>query len=82
MNGTTPGEDGYHLLQQIRTLELETNEPATPAIALTAFATSKDRRQARESGFHKHLAKPVTPAALIVALTTLLEERSRHENGN
>jgi CheY-like chemotaxis protein len=76
-----PGEDGYQLLQKVRSLELENNEPATPAIALTAFAANKDRRKAREAGFHKHLAKPVTPAALIAALSTLLAERHRHENG-
>jgi CheY-like chemotaxis protein len=76
-----PGEDGYQLLQQIRTLELELKEPATPAIALTAFATNQDRRHARDAGYHKHLAKPVTPAALIAALSTLLAEKDRHENG-
>jgi CheY-like chemotaxis protein len=76
-----PAQDGYELLQQIRQLELEDKEPATPAIALTAFASGKDRRQARDAGFHKHLAKPVTPAALIAALSTLLAEKDRHENG-
>jgi signal transduction histidine kinase/ActR/RegA family two-component response regulator len=76
-----PGQDGYGLLQQIRSIELERKEAATPAIALTAFASNKDRRQAREAGFHKHLAKPVTPAAIIAALSTLLAEKDRHENG-
>jgi two-component system CheB/CheR fusion protein len=77
-----PGEDGYQLMQHIRTLEAENGEAATPAIALTAFASGKDRRQAHESGYHKHLAKPVAPAALIAAVTTLLDEKDRHENGN
>jgi two-component system CheB/CheR fusion protein len=76
-----PGEDGYQLLQRIRQLELEKHESATPAIALTAFASNKDRRQAREAGFHKHLAKPVTPAALLAALSTLMSEKDRHDNG-
>jgi PAS domain S-box-containing protein len=76
-----PGEDGYELLQKIRSHELDKGLPATPAVALTAFASNKDRRKARESGFHKHLAKPVTPAALLAALSTLLEEKDRHENG-
>jgi CheY-like chemotaxis protein len=75
-----PGEDGYQLLQRIRSMELERKEPATPAIALTAFASHKDRRTARESGYHKHLAKPVTPAALIAAVSTLLAEKNRHDN--
>jgi two-component system CheB/CheR fusion protein len=76
-----PTEDGYQLLQRIRTLELERNEPPTPAIALTAFAGRKDRKQARDAGFHKHIAKPVTPAVLIAAVTTLLHDKERAING-
>jgi two-component system CheB/CheR fusion protein len=76
-----PEEDGYALLQRIRSLEMESHESPTPAIALTAFASSKDRRMARESGFHKHLAKPVTAAMLLAAVTTLLADKDRAENG-
>ncbi|HJQ79587.1 MAG TPA: chemotaxis protein CheB [Lacipirellulaceae bacterium] len=76
-----PEEDGYQLLQRIRSLELERNEPPTPAIALTAFAASKDRRMAREAGYHKHIAKPVTPAVLIAAVTTLMADKERAING-
>jgi CheY-like chemotaxis protein len=76
-----PEQDGYELLQQIRQLELENKESATPAVALTAFASNKDRRRARDAGFHKHLAKPATPATLIAALSTLPAEKKRHENG-
>jgi PAS domain S-box-containing protein len=77
-----PKEDGYQLLQQIRTLEMARDEPPTPAIALTAFAGRDDRRKAREAGFHKHLAKPVAPAALIAAVTTLLADKDRAINGD
>jgi CheY-like chemotaxis protein len=66
-----PGDDGYHFLQMIRSLETEQNLPATPAIALTALAGPKDRRLARESGFHQHLAKPVDPAVLIAVIAEL-----------
>jgi CheY-like chemotaxis protein len=76
-----PQEDGYQLLQCIRSLELERSEPPTPAIALTAFAANKDRRMAREAGYHKHIAKPVTPAVLVAAVTTLLAEKDRAING-
>jgi two-component system CheB/CheR fusion protein len=76
-----PQEDGYQLLQGIRSLELERNEPPTPAIALTAFAANKDRRMAREAGYHKHIAKPVTPAVLVAAVTTLLAEKNRATSG-
>jgi CheY-like chemotaxis protein len=68
-------------MQRIRQTEMEQERPATPAIALTAFATTKDRKQARDAGFHKHLAKPVTPAALLAALSTLLDNKDRHDNG-
>jgi signal transduction histidine kinase/CheY-like chemotaxis protein len=76
-----PEEDGDQLLQRIRSLELERNEPPTPTIALTAFAASKDRRMAREAGYHKHIAKPVTPAVLIAAVTTLMAEKERATGG-
>jgi PAS domain S-box-containing protein len=76
-----PEEDGYQLLQRIRTLEMENKEPPTPAIALTAFASNTDRRLARESGFHKHIAKPVTAAMLLAAVATLLNDKERAENG-
>jgi two-component system CheB/CheR fusion protein len=76
-----PEEDGYHLLQRIRSLEMERGEPPTPAIALTAFASSKDRRMARESGYHKHIAKPVSPAVLLAAIGTLLAEKERAVKG-
>jgi two-component system CheB/CheR fusion protein len=76
-----PHEDGYHLLQRIRSLEMERHEPPTPAIALTAFAGRKDRRMARDSGYHKHIAKPVSPALLLAAVSTLLADRERAVNG-
>ena len=74
-----PEEDGYHLLQRIRSRETERNEPPIPAIALTAFAGRNDRRQAREAGFHLHLAKPVDSTTLINAVARLLAE-SRSAN--
>jgi CheY-like chemotaxis protein len=59
---------------------MQHKQPPTPAIALTGFASDNDRRIARESGFHKHLAKPVTPAVLMAAISRLLEETHRAEN--
>jgi two-component system CheB/CheR fusion protein len=76
-----PQEDGHQLLQRIRSLEMEHGELPTPAIALTAFASSKDRRMARDSGYHKHIAKPVSPAVLLAAIGTLLAEKDRAVNG-
>jgi len=35
------------------------------AVALTAFATEKDRELAISAGFQMHLAKPVDPEVLV-----------------
>ena len=75
-----PEEDGYSLLQRIRSLEMEQEQPPTPAIALTAFAGRKDRHMAREAGFHKHIAKPVSPAVLLAAISTLLADKERAQD--
>jgi CheY-like chemotaxis protein len=47
------------------------DKAAIPAIALTAFARSDDRRRALIEGFNAHLAKPVEPAELLLALADL-----------
>jgi CheY-like chemotaxis protein/anti-sigma regulatory factor (Ser/Thr protein kinase) len=66
-----PGEDGYSLVQRVRTLEESRQLAKVPAIAVTAFARAHDRLRAIEAGFDEHLAKPVDPAALIAILLKL-----------
>ncbi|MEG3858337.1 chemotaxis protein CheB [Microcoleus sp. herbarium12] len=63
-----PEEDGYFLIREVRNLAAEAGG-AIPAIALTAYASDKERQRAIEAGFQKHIAKPVKPdqLALIVA---------------
>jgi signal transduction histidine kinase len=65
-----PGEDGYHLIHQIRQYESDSNSHI-PAIALTAFASDEDRAQSLLAGFQKHLSKPVEPAQLAQVLAQL-----------
>lgn len=60
-----PVHDGYWLASEIRSRR--TN---TPAIALTAFSADEDVARALESGFHRHLSKPVDLELLVLALTT------------
>ncbi|MGI8837830.1 MAG: PAS domain S-box protein [Pyrinomonadaceae bacterium] len=43
-----------------------------PAIALTGYATAKDRERALAAGYQLHLAKPVEPEALVAAILSLL----------
>jgi CheY-like chemotaxis protein len=66
-----PGEDGYALLQQIRSLEQEHGDTRMPALALTAFAREEDRRRALEAGYDAHLAKPVDPDRLLERIAQL-----------
>lgn len=65
-----PGEDGYHLIHQIRQHESDHNSHI-PAIALTAFSSEEDRAQSLLAGFQKHLSKPVEPAQLARVLAQL-----------
>jgi len=59
-----PVEDGYALLTRVRALSAEEGG-LVPAVALTAYARSDDRRRALAAGFQVHLAKPVDPDELI-----------------
>ncbi len=65
-----PGEDGYALIRQVRQLSAEEGGEV-PALALTAFARSEDRRRAILSGFQLHMAKPVEPSELIAMVANL-----------
>jgi signal transduction histidine kinase/CHASE1-domain containing sensor protein/CheY-like chemotaxis protein len=59
-----PGEDGYGLIERVRSLE--SNEKETiPAVAITAYAKEEDRERALSSGFQIYLAKPVELTELI-----------------
>jgi PAS domain S-box-containing protein len=64
-----PVESGYDLIRQVRLLSGESRD--IPAVALTAFATDKDRQLALAAGFQIHLAKPVEPNALVKAIAKL-----------
>jgi CheY-like chemotaxis protein len=65
-----PDQDGYDLIRQVRgRLAAKT----LPAVALTAFARSEDRRRALLAGFQTHVAKPVDPAELVAVVASLVE---------
>lgn len=65
-----PGTDGYTFMQQVRSLSPEQGG-GVPAIALTAYVREEDRQKALDSGFQKHIAKPVTPELLAFAVAEL-----------
>jgi CheY-like chemotaxis protein len=65
-----PGQDGFELLKRVRALSPEKGG-RIPAIALTAFARTDDRRKAMMAGFQLHMAKPVESAELIAAVANV-----------
>ncbi len=64
-------ENGYWLIEQVRTLPPERGG-RIPAVAITAYGTLFDRRRALEAGFDAYLQKPFDPWELcrVVAAIT------------
>ena len=62
--------DGYELMRRVRALGPSAGG-ATPALALTAYASDADRLRAVRAGFRRHLAKPVRPDELVAAVADL-----------
>ena len=68
-----PDEDGYDLIRKIRALPTNHSSlKSIPAIALTGYATAKDRERALDAGYQLHLAKPVEPDQLVNAIVRLI----------
>ncbi len=67
-----PGEDGCSLLQRIRQREKTKGTTPVTAVALSAFTRDEDRLRAIQSGFQRHLGKPIDPEQLIDTLCSLL----------
>lgn len=63
-----PGMDGHALIKALRALE---HLRYTPAIALTGYGASADQYKSRQSGFDRHLNKPVGYDELIEAIENL-----------
>lgn len=61
-----PEMDGYELLGELRRRGV-----TIPAIALTAYASSEDRRRAQAAGFAVHMSKPLSVANLLHELRRL-----------
>ncbi len=61
-----PEQDGYALIEAVRSLR--TAEAMIPAIAVTAYVSTRDRTRAFAAGYGWHLAKPVDPEQLVAAV--------------
>jgi CheY-like chemotaxis protein/two-component sensor histidine kinase len=67
-----PGMDGYQLLELVRQKKAA-DGGGIPAIALTAFARSEDRRRALLAGYQAHLPKPIESAELVATVASFTE---------
>ena len=65
-----PEMDGYTLIRRLRALDLPAAQQV-PALALTAYARSEDRRRTLAEGFQMHLAKPADPSEFAMTVASL-----------
>ncbi len=63
-----PTQDGHTFLRRLRSERVSRRPP----IALTAYGRPDDKRIAFESGFTRHVTKPVTPDDLVSAILQVL----------
>ena len=68
-----PGEDGYEFIRKVREWERESGL-WTPAIALTAYARTKDRMRALVAGYQMHVAKPIEPVEFALVVAGVLQQ--------
>ncbi|HEY8926126.1 MAG TPA: ATP-binding protein, partial [Polyangia bacterium] len=61
------GNDGYWLIRQIRALPVERGG-RVPAVAVTAYAATRDRTRALMEGFTNHVSKPTEPQELLAVI--------------
>jgi CheY-like chemotaxis protein len=69
-----PGEDGFSLLQRLRSIYPAGTE--LPALAVTGYAGVEARDRALASGFQGHLAKPFPVDELVRMIEALTPKRS------
>ena len=63
-----PGDDGVAFLHELRARRETIGD--VPAIALTAYGSSAERRQFLDAGFQAHVAKPFDPVHLAAVVET------------
>ena len=68
-----PDEDGLSLIRTIRAREADQGRGRLPAIAVSAYASPRDRDRALAAGYDSHVAKPVNPDDLLRAIARVKE---------
>jgi CheY-like chemotaxis protein len=67
-----PGEDGYDLIREVRSLP-DDRGGQTPAIALTGYASSKDAARVLAAGYQMFVSKPIDMIELVAVITSVIE---------
>ena len=71
-----PHTDGFGLIRRLRARPTASGG-AIPAIAITAYASLRDRRDAEACGFQMHIAKPFEPDEVARAVARLSRRRKK-----
>ena len=74
-----PNEDGYWLIEQVRSLTSEEGR-MTPAVALTAYVRIDDRLRVLAAGFEQYVPKPVNAIELRDVIAQLAGTRRGQQN--
>ena len=72
-----PEQDGYELMRRIRELPVEKGG-LIPALALTGYATRRDRDLSLSAGYHRHIAKPIEQGELVAAIASLVGRQDQN----
>lgn len=75
-----PDMNGYDLMRTIRAHEARTGG-FLPAVAVTAFTSESDRREALRAGFQSHCPKPIALDDLVQVMTRLATWGPRWSGG-
>jgi CheY-like chemotaxis protein len=67
-----PDQDGYSMMRSIRLLPADRGG-AIPAIAVTAYATLRERDDAINAGFTAHMGKPFDPDRLVATISKITQ---------
>jgi CheY-like chemotaxis protein len=65
-----PDMDGHQMIRSLRATEPRATR--LPALALTAFARSEDRKRSLLAGYQAHLSKPFDVGELILSIANLI----------
>jgi two-component system sensor histidine kinase/response regulator len=79
MDMQMPLMDGYAATTHIRIWEREHERPATPIIALTAYASEADVSKSLEAGCTAHLSKPIRKDTLLTTISEFAPGTPSHD---